>query len=110
MKKKTILIDLDGVLNQYNGKFNEFEIPEIRNGAKEFIKNLSQNFIVKIFTTRDHTKTLQWLIQHDIEKYISEITDKKEPAYLLIDDRCICFGGNYTTTINQIENFKPWYK
>ena len=109
-KKKTILVDLDGVLNQYNGNFNQDLIPEIKEGAKDFLKILHRDFTIKIFTTRDISKTIEWLIQHDIKKYISEVTNTKEPAFLLIDDRCICFDGNFNNTIYQIQNFKPWYK
>ena len=109
-KKKTILVDLDGVLNEYNGNFDENIIPKIKDGAIEFIQNLHQNFTIKIFTTRNKILTTKWLIKNNLDKYISDITDVKEPAYLHIDDRCICFDGNYNNTINQIQNFKPWYK
>lgn len=109
-KKKTILVDLDGVLNEYNGNFDENIIPKIKDGAIEFIQNLHQNFTIKIFTTRNKILTAKWLIKNNLDKYISDITDVKEPAYLHIDDRCICFDGNYNNTINQIQNFKPWYK
>ena len=34
---KIALVDLDGVLNDYTGKYNEQEIPKIKNGAKEFL-------------------------------------------------------------------------
>ena len=109
-KKKTILVDLDGVLNEYNGNFDENIIPKIKDGAIEFIQNLHQNFTIKVFTTRNKILTAKWLIENNLDKYISDITDIKEPAYLHIDDRCICFDGNYNNTINQIQNFKPWYK
>lgn len=110
IKKKTILVDLDGVLNQYNGTFDENIIPEIKDGAIEFIQNLHQNYTIKVFTTRNKILTTKWLIKNNLDKYISDITDIKEPAFLHIDDRCICFDGNYNNTINQIQNFKPWYK
>lgn len=109
-KKKTILVDLDGVLNQYNGNFNQDLIPEIKEGAKDFLKILHQEYDIKILTTRDIPKTIEWLIKHDIKKYISEVTNTKEPAFLLIDDRCICFNGNFDNTICEIQKFKPWYK
>lgn len=109
-KKKTILVDLDGVLNQYNGRFDELQIPDIKDGAKEFVENLSQNFVVKIFTTRNKILATKWLIKNNLDKYITDITDIKEPSHLHIDDRCICFDGNFSNTINQIKNFRPWYK
>ena len=37
MSKKTILIDLDGVLNEYVGNFDKEFIPTIKQGAKEFL-------------------------------------------------------------------------
>ena len=45
--KYTILIDLDGVLNTYSGGFDENYIPPIKEGAKEFIEKLSENFELK---------------------------------------------------------------
>ena len=51
--KRTILIDLDGVLNTYTGEFNENYIPPIKEGAKEFVEELSKNFELKLFTTRN---------------------------------------------------------
>lgn len=109
-KKKTILVDLDGVLNQYNGAFDKHFIPEIRTGAEDFLKNLYGKFEIKLFTTRNKILTTQWLIKNNLNQYITDITNVKEPAFLHIDDRCICFDGNYNDTINQIQNFKPWYK
>ena len=35
--KKTILIDLDGVLNDYVGNYDKDFIPPIKAGAKEFL-------------------------------------------------------------------------
>ena len=34
---KTILLDLDGVLNTYNGKYEENIIPPLKTGAEEFL-------------------------------------------------------------------------
>lgn len=108
--KKTILIDLDGVLNSYQGEFNPKYIPQILNGAKDFLKELSNKFEIKIFTTRNKLQTAKWLIDNDVADYISDITDKKELAWIYIDDRCIQFDGNFYNLINEINNFKPWYK
>lgn len=92
---KTILIDLDGVLNEYKGNFDKNFIPQIRNGAKDFIINLSNNYEIKLFTTRNKLLTAKWLINNDLDKYISDITNVKELAWLYIDDRCLTFNGDY---------------
>lgn len=106
---KTILIDLDGVLNNYNGKFDENFIPEIKDGAEDFLKELCKKYIIKIFTTRNKILAVKWLIENKLDSYIKDVTDIKEPAWLHIDDRCVNFRGNYTETAQQIDNFKSWY-
>src|SRR5574344_142098 len=107
---KTILIDLDGVLNEYDGNFDEKFIPFIKPGAKEFIKNLSLNYKVKIFKTRNKLLVSKWLIKNELDKYISDITNIKELSWVFIDDRCINFDGNYKHLSDTINKFKPWYK
>lgn len=108
--KKTILIDLDGVLNTYTGNFNENFIPQIKHGAKDFLKELSLDFEIKIFTTRNKNLVSKWVLENKINDFVNGITDKKELAWIYIDDRCIKFDGNYQNLKSEIINFKPWYK
>ena len=110
MFKKTILIDLDGVLNTYDGKFDEQYIPPIKDGALEFIKNLSSSYKIKIFTTRNRLLASEWIINNKLKEYIDDVTNIKEPSYILVDDRCIKFNGNYEDMQKQIKCFKVWYK
>lgn len=108
--KKTILIDLDGVLNTYDGKFDPTYIPPIKDGAYDFLKELSKNYKVIIFTTRNSDLASQWVSDNNLGDYVEKVTNIKEPAYLMIDDRCITFRGDYDQLQNQIENFKVWYR
>lgn len=108
--RKTLLIDLDGVLNTYDGQFDENVIPPIKNGASEFLSLLSAKFIVKIFTTRNKLLATKWVIENNLDKFITDITNVKDSAWLIIDDRCIKFDGNYDDTINSINNFSVWYR
>ncbi len=107
---KTLLIDLDGVLNEYKGDFEIDNIPPIKDGAEEFIANISQRFKLKLFTTRNKLLASKWLIEYGLDTYFDDITDIKEPSWLYIDDRCVTFEGNYEKLITEIENFKAWYK
>ncbi|MBP3821296.1 hypothetical protein J6G99_06625 [bacterium] len=107
---KTILIDLDGVLNYYTGDYDENYIPPILDGASDFIKKTAQNNIVKIFTTRNKLLTAKWLIENKIDEYIDDVTNVKNPAWLIIDDRCLTFKGDFEKLYFEIQNFKPWYK
>lgn len=106
----TILIDLDGVLNQYDGNFNENIIPPIKDGALLFVKKLSEKFDLKLFTTRNRILATKWLIKYGLDEYFSDVTNIKMPSYLILDDRGLCFKGDYSSLLNEIDNFKVWYK
>ena len=108
--KKTILIDLDGVLNEYTGNFDKDYIPPMKVGTKVFLENLSENFEFKLFTTRNKILASKWLVENNIDKYFVDITNTKDIAWLYIDDRCINFNGSFDSLKNSIETFKPWYK
>ena len=110
MYKRTILIDLDGVLNTYTGNFDEHSIPPIRKGALECIKKLSADYKIKIFTTRNNLLSAEWIINNGLKDFVNDVTNIKEPSYLIIDDRCINFNGNYDELEKQINNFEVWYK
>ena len=108
--RKTILIDLDGVLNEYTGDFDKDYIPPIKDGAKKFLENLSEKFDIKIFTTRNKILATKWLINNNIDQFVADITNVKDLAWLYIDDRCINFDGNFENLSNNINNFRPWYR
>ena len=110
MFKKTILVDLDGVLNTYTGKYDENCIPPIKDGAYKFLEKLYQNYDIKIFTTRNNLLASKWIIENKLDKFISDITSFKSPAYLTIDDRCLNFRGDFNKIYEEIENFNVWYK
>ena len=110
MLQKTILFDLDGVLNTYDGKYDKNYIPPIKDGAYNLIKELAKDYKIVIFTTRNILIASRWVIENGLDKYVENVTNVKEPAYLIIDDRCINFDGNYKKLEKQIKNFKVWYK
>ena len=107
--KKTLLIDLDGVLNNYS-KYEENFIPEIKFGAREFLENLSKKYEIKIFTTRNRLLASKWLVENQIDNLVTDVTNVKVPAYLHIDDRCICFNGDFKQTLEDIKNFNVYWK
>ena len=111
MFRKKILIDLDGVLNEYGKeKFDENFIPEIKIGAKEFIQKVSEFAELYLFTSRNLILATKWLIKNDLDKYFKDVTNVKIPSFLYIDDRTICFRGNYKETLDEIKNFQVYWK
>lgn len=107
---KKILLDLDGVLNVYNGSYDKDKIPDIKEGAREFVEKLSENFDLYLFTTREKSLSEKWLKENNLNQYFKEVTNIKIPAYLHIDDRCICFNGDYNKLFSEINNFKVYWK
>ena len=109
--KKLILIDLDGVLNEYKGDYKKDFIHPPKTETKDFLKALSKNFEIKIFTTRNLLLTSKWLIKYNLDKYIKDVTNIKEKgSFLFVDDRCICFKNDYEKLLSDIENFKEHWK
>lgn len=108
-KKRKILLDLDGVLNTYIGNYDAEHIPPIKDGAIEFLQKLSENFEIKIFSVRDVNLVEKWVVENNIQIYISGVTNTKEPAWLIADDRCICFNGCYDKLLADIADFKVWH-
>ena len=109
--KKKILIDLDGVLNEYGKEpYDENFIPNIKDGAVEFVKNLSEIAELYLFTSRNLMLSAKWLIENRIDKYFKDVTNVKLPSYLYIDDRCICFKGKYEQTLGEIKSFNVYWK
>lgn len=108
MKKfrKRLLIDLDGVLNTYTGNYIPDYIPPITEGAREFLEELNQEFELVLFSAREKDFVRQWSITNRIDKYFSDITNEKKCAYLIIDDRCICFKGDFKKALAEIRNFR----
>ena len=109
--KKTIMIDLDGVLDNYS-TYDKNSIPEIRTGAVDFIKRLDKTgkYELVLFTTRSPKLATEWLIKNKIDKYFKDVTNVKYPAYIYLDDRAIQFRGDYKTTFDEIEKFNIYWK
>lgn len=108
MHKKTIAIDLDGVLNNYTG-YSE-DIPTIKKGAKDFIKNLHKDYNLILFTNRKPKTATEWLIANNLDKYFQDVTNVKPIANIYLDDRAIVFNGDYDKALNEIKNFKTYWK
>lgn len=108
--KKTILLDLDGVINEYTKGFRKDYIPPVKKGAENFLINLSQKFKIKLFTTREKSMVKTWLSDNGLDKYFSGITYIKEACWLIVDDRCIKFNGDYDELLSDIMNFHVWHE
>jgi hydroxymethylpyrimidine pyrophosphatase-like HAD family hydrolase len=117
--KKTIAIDVDGVIADYSkGWQGEDYIGDPLPGAKEFLERLHQaNWKIIIFTTRGNADMKKYCEKHGL--YYDEINQNsslqgrnpgKPIANLYLDDRGITFTGDFDEAFYQIKRFKVWYE
>lgn len=109
MSKQTILVDFDGVLSAYSGWKGEDQLGPPIEKARSAMHLLCKQFTLVCFTTRDATFVEPWLRRHGFPHM--RVSNRKDPAFLQIDDRAICFQGEWTDQlIEQIRHFKPWWQ
>lgn len=108
---RTVCVDLDGVLNT----FDEWRGPEYfhapRPGAREFLASLhAAGFRVVVLTVRWHEWASAWLAEHDLARFVDEVTDRKPAAHVYIDDRAVCFAGDFEATLTAVHRFRPFWQ
>ena len=111
--KPRICVDFDGVLNTYTGWAGPENLFEPRDGALDFVKELSKNFNVVIFSTRDPQLLMNWMEKNGFTDFIVDITNEKVPAMVYIDDRAYYFNGDYSQALSDISEHSkkyPWYQ
>lgn len=111
MKKKyTVCIDLNGVLDLYTGWKGEGHMDPPRPGADRFLAELAEDYRVVILTTQPAERVWRWLREHGLNQYVSDVTDRKPPAVVYVDDRAVCFRGDFNKTLWEIRRFRPHWK
>ncbi|MDR1837617.1 MAG: hypothetical protein LBQ89_08170 [Treponema sp.] len=118
--KKTIAVDFDGVINSYtSGWQGPTETDEPVVGAAQAIRELyERGHKIIVFSTRANTPEGEDAIRKYImgmtetpEVYQAiEVTSEKPIADIYIDDHAMTFTGDWETTLENIETFKPWNK
>ena len=108
---KTICIDFDGVIYpnfKYHGTATIQGEPV--EGVVEALNGLALVFNVVIHSARCETNEGFAAI----EKYLNEhglnfeVVKNKPTAHIYVDDRAVCFRGDWDETIKDIGNFKQW--
>ncbi len=129
-KLPILVLDFDGVIHSYtSGWKGAEEIPDPPvDGALVAIANLMEHFDVHILSSRSRQGNgigamRRWLqmafcdelhfSREDAMSMVDRIKwpTEKPAAFLTIDDRAICFNGNWAAlTPDSLRKFKPWNK
>lgn len=126
MSKPIICVNFDGVLHSYASGWqganivNDGPVP----GAMEWLASLTHHFTVCIYSSRSRQAGGVAAMQQAIYRWVQEETDmtpgwlsqlqypkEKPAAFLTIDDRAICFKGEFEPLQPEILlRFTPWNK
>ena len=103
---RIVSVDFNGVLDTYAGWQGAAHFDPPRPGARAFLDALrARGFRIIIFTTRYPDDVWRWLRDHALEDVVSEVTNRKPAAHVFVDDRAICFRGDFDDTLKQIDTF-----
>ena len=99
-------VDFNGVLDAYTGWRGADYFDPPRPGARKFLDALVQRgYSVVIFTSRFPADVRRWLETHGLADLVSDVTDRKPAAHVFVDDRAVCFRGDFDATLAEIERF-----
>lgn len=135
MKNPIICVDFDGVIHSYTSGWQGVSVisdPPVKGAIEWLIDHLPvpdalggcmapkyEGPIVQIYSSRSKSwfgrrAMRKWLIANGLPReYIDDgllkFPAKKPAAFLTIDDRAICFTGEFPST-SEMMSFKPWNK
>jgi hypothetical protein len=102
---------LNGVLDLYTGWKDPRHWDPPREGAAEFLRSLDERgFRVVVFTTRWGDDARAWLAAHGLDRWVSEVTDRKPAAHVFVDDCAVCFRGDFAATLAEVVRFKAHWE
>ena len=118
MRSKTVCIDIDGTLVHYDEWKGEENFGSMIDGASSATRKLHEKgWYIIIFSTRSNKKYIsKFLIENKVEfDSINENPNQpgnakggKPIADVYVDDRALCFKGNWEQTVEDVLNFKSW--
>jgi hypothetical protein len=113
----TLCVDFDGVIHDYRHGWQDGVIyGDVTPGFFEWLEQARKHFRVVVYSSRSDTaKGIEamkiWLAaQNGGQPVVGiEFASKKPPAFLTIDDRAVCFRGDWLSLDPAgLRQFRPW--
>lgn len=110
--RKTVCLDFNGVLDDYVGWVNGGIGTEYapKQGLRTFLQSMTEDYDVVICTVIKPAHVQAWLSKYDLAQYIKQVTNTKPIASIYVDDRAVCFDGDYDALLIKIKAFKPYWE
>jgi hypothetical protein len=128
MDKPILCLDFDGVIHSYERGWQNGEIyGTVTSGFWEWANEARKHFHLVVYSSRSkepEMRTAMWswlkhqwgvwaaareLSDDDIRYTDLELASEKPPAFLTIDDRAVCFQGDWSALDPaELRGFKPW--
>lgn len=113
--KPILVLDFDGVLHSYTSGWKGFDVipdPPVE-GAAAFVTEAIKHFHVSVYSARSsrlegRLAMIKWMRENGFPSHDLSYPAVKPPAFLTIDDRCVCFSGRFPAP-RELLAFKPWY-
>jgi hypothetical protein len=118
-QKPIILVDFDGVIHSYKSGWKGVDVipDEPVDMVLPWLMELTEQFDVRIFSARCNdaagiTAMIRWFRHWGLSyEEVKRLTFEpgKPSAFLIIDDRAMCFNGKKLPFPEKLRAFKPWY-
>ena len=112
---RTIAVDFDGVIAEYDGWKGTGVLGSPRRDVLDVLQTLfAEGWKIIIHTTRGRQEISGYLIQHRIPHHeINQNSDyrtqgTKPVADVYWDDRAFCYSGDGKRDLEQIRHFRTW--
>lgn len=93
--KKTAAIDFDGVIHEYYGWTGNEANNKLIKGVRRALHLLKKNgYNIIVFSTRKRKFIYDFLVQHSLNIFISDVIDGKPFYDVFFDDRAINIKSN----------------
>jgi hypothetical protein len=69
-----------------------------------------RGYHIVVFTTRYDRDVWDWVHRHGLTDVVDEVTDRKPAAHVFVDDRAVCFRGDFDATLKDIDAFSAHWE